>query len=96
MTNAKQVYRRMSDDLRGPIYACQEESTLHVLRDCDFVKGIWKAAYGNSLRFWNSRLSEWKCSTKKKKKKSESSCYDHCDHLQETHITSDIAHSLKK
>jgi len=33
MTNAKQVYRRMSDDLRGPIYARQDESTLHVLRE---------------------------------------------------------------
>jgi len=60
MTNVKQIYRIINDDPRGPRCACHDESILHVLMDCDFVKGIWKAAYENNLHFWNFGLIDWK------------------------------------
>lgn len=59
--NANRFKRQMTDDPKCFICGAEEETTLHILRDCPAAKVIWKKIGGPATHstFYNALLKPW-------------------------------------
>ncbi|RYR79610.1 hypothetical protein Ahy_A01g004421 [Arachis hypogaea] len=61
LTNSERKQRHLTSDDSCPRCRCQEESAIHVLRDCFYAKSIWQKLFPpNGINcFFNTDLNEW-------------------------------------
>ncbi|RYR17534.1 hypothetical protein Ahy_B03g062245 [Arachis hypogaea] len=60
-TNSERRRRHLTNDDSCPRCQCQEESAIHVLRDCPYAKSIWQRLNppNGTNFFFNTDLNEW-------------------------------------
>ncbi|CAN1807830.1 Putative ribonuclease H protein At1g65750 [Linum perenne] len=61
LTNDQRYRRKQADDPLCPLCLNQIETSLHVIRDCEFAKGVWNQAGGFDTdgSLWSSTREVW-------------------------------------
>ncbi|CAN1782241.1 Putative ribonuclease H protein At1g65750 [Linum perenne] len=63
LTNSSRVRRQMTDTGTCSFCSAAEETSLHVIRDCQFAVDVWRllGIFDTSDSKWQSPISEWMC-----------------------------------